>query len=779
MSARKDYNCLILLAFSFVAQVTTAVAQEASQRASDEIVVTAQKREQSVNSVGMSINVVDADALSRRGFVDTADLVKLSPGFTYAQTAYTTPVYTLRGVGLYDAGLASSPAVSVYIDEAPLPYLVMTRGAALDTERVEVLKGPQGTLFGQNSTGGAINYIAAKPTPHFAAGGNVSYMRFSEVDASGYISGPIAESLRARFSFRTIQGGDWQKSISRPDDTRGGANLTMGRLLLDWTPAPRLSFMLNLNGWIDNSETQAPQLTAIQPGFPPNASPELLASPIIPDRPRLAEWSTDWPDYTDDVFLQGSIRADYKLTAGITLSSISVYSKQTVSRFNEADGTTTQNLDTRLHGDIRALNQEIRLAGESDQMNWIVGATYENADVNDTVDFRYPGLTSRVVGPPPLPELESSVASTVQDIESAAAFANFDVYITDAISLQAGMRYTTTTRDAANCNFDPGGIVGPNFEFLQSVLNPPGSPIVPIEPGDCYTLFSDSNDGLIKPTIIPYQGRLKEENVSYRFGATYAFSGAVMGYMNYSRGFKAGLISNVSGATLDAFNPVPHERLDAWEAGFKTSLLGQALQWNVAAFYYDYRRKQIRGRIADPIFGLLETLVSIPESEIYGFETELATRPVEGLRMSAGLTYLHSQITGSFNSFNQSGAAFDFQGSRLPYTPRWQGVADLEYAWNAGGLRPFIGGSLTYHSEDNATFTLPTAPAPDFHINSYALIDLRVGIVEPNGTWDLSLFGRNVTNEYYTTTGFNGSDTRYRLSGRPAIWGIQFRLRTN
>jgi iron complex outermembrane receptor protein len=127
-----------------------------------EVVVTAQKREQSLNDVPMSIVAISNSTLQERGITDTGDLDKLVPGFTSAVSNTNTPVYTLRGIGLYDSGIASSPTVSVYVDQVPLPFPVMTTGAALDLERVEVLKGPQGILFGQNSTGGAINYTASQ-----------------------------------------------------------------------------------------------------------------------------------------------------------------------------------------------------------------------------------------------------------------------------------------------------------------------------------------------------------------------------------------------------------------------------------------------------------------------------------------------------------------------------------------------------------------------------------------------------------------------------------------
>lgn len=176
---------------------------------------------------------------------------------TAAPSPYSTPVYTIRGVGLFENSLAAAPAVTTYVDQVPVPFPTMTTGTTLDLERVEVLKGPQGTLFGQNSTGGAINFIAAKPTSEFHAGGSVSYERFGLVDGTAYLSGPLSENLRGRISFRAVQGGQWQYSVTRPNDRTGATRQTIGRLLLDWDASSTLKFHLNVNGFRDRSDVQA------------------------------------------------------------------------------------------------------------------------------------------------------------------------------------------------------------------------------------------------------------------------------------------------------------------------------------------------------------------------------------------------------------------------------------------------------------------------------------------------------------------------------------------
>lgn len=136
----------------------------------EEVVVTAEKRSESISDVGLSISAATGNQLQALGVTDTADLVKVAPGLVFTPSQNGTPLYSLRGVGFNDYTLGASPAVSVYVDEVPLAYSAFTKGATLDLERVEVLKGPQGLLFGQNSTGGAINYVAAKPTKEFQAG---------------------------------------------------------------------------------------------------------------------------------------------------------------------------------------------------------------------------------------------------------------------------------------------------------------------------------------------------------------------------------------------------------------------------------------------------------------------------------------------------------------------------------------------------------------------------------------------------------------------------------
>ena len=151
----------------------------------EEVVVTATKREQSVNKVPATVVAISGDSLIQAGVLDTRDLSKVATGFNYASNFYGNPVFSIRGVGLQDSSVFATPTVSLYLDEVPVPYPSMSQILDFDLQRVEVIKGPQGTLFGQNSTGGAISYVAAKPTDYFTAGVTASYDNFNELISKG------------------------------------------------------------------------------------------------------------------------------------------------------------------------------------------------------------------------------------------------------------------------------------------------------------------------------------------------------------------------------------------------------------------------------------------------------------------------------------------------------------------------------------------------------------------------------------------------------------------
>jgi len=722
-----------------------------------EIIVTAQRREQSLNSVPMSITAIGGDQLTAQGISTTADLAKIVPGLTFTQSQIATPVYTIRGVGFYESTLAASPAVSVYVDEVPLPFAILTQGAALDLARVEVLKGPQGTLYGQNATGGAINYISAKPGNDFEAGADASFGRFNAFELSGFVSGPLTDTLGVRVSARVDEGGAWQENYTR-NDKLGNARRLSGRALFVWNPVSELEVTLNVNGWRDRSDVQAPQLTAHTPYNPAGAYPYVLATPLAPANARAANWSAQTPMRRDDDFYQASLRADLDLSDDIRLTSITSWLEFNTDATQDLDATQWRQLDSYTPGNVKSLFQELRLTGTSGNARWILGANYSHDKASEQQILNTDDLSSNVIIPG-LPILTVSGVFTNQKVTTYAGYANVEYDLTPNLTAQGGIRYTRNERSFNGCGYDADGTTYLSFNVLTQLFTG-APPINPIGPGSCLT-FSPA----FQPSLVT--DRLDQDNISWRGGLTYTFDNRAIVYANVSRGWKAGGFPTVPASSFTGFLPATQESLLAYEAGFKLPLADRTLQLNAAGFYYDYSEKQVRGRILDPIFGLLERLVNIPTSHIYGVEAAIDWRPVDGLTANLSGTYVKSRID-EFTGYNGTGVFADFEGSAFPFTPKWQLTGDVQYKWPVSDRwKAMIGTNVNYNSATNSTFGDPAI----LRINARTLVDLRAGVETEDGKFRVQLRGRNIFNEYYWNSTFQ-ADTAWRMAGRPATYGI-------
>lgn len=781
MIERTVLACTVSL-LALVWATTPAVAADASAGAAEEgaislteIIVTAQKREQRLNDVPMSISVVTGDQLQARGVSDVRDLVKVTPGFNYTEAAYSAPVYSMRGVGFYENTLGSKPTVSVYVDETPLPFSIVTRGASLDVERVEVLKGPQGTLFGENATGGAINFIAAKPTSDFEAGLDASYGRFESVDLGGFVSGPLGESARARLALRHQGGGDWQQSYTR-SDRHGRKDETSGRLLLDWDATPDLTLRFNLNGYVDRGDVQAAQVIQINPLYAAGIArlPLLPSYPLAPRDGRAADWDPGRNFAKENTFIQGSVRADYQVGESLTLTSISAASRYDDNQLQDADGTALQNLSFRRKGRIDSISQELRLTAELGERGTLIsGVNYARDDVRqrdigfiayETTAFQF----TDIFGVPPFTVYQQF---STQKTVSKAIFANVDYNVLENLKVYAGARYTETKVDFSGCTADVDGTLGLGLGTLYNVLRGqfglPPNPPVPV--GGCLTSNAALQPGLVT-------SELDQDNISWRAGLDWKPSPGHLVYANISKGYKSGSFPLLSGSRDTQFAPVTQESLVAYEAGFKSAFADRTVQLNGAVFYYDYTDKQLKGRVlATPnIFGPLEALVNIPKSSITGAELQLSWLPVRGLTLNAGASYIDSKIKGAFSNYTAFGVIQNFEGEPFPWTPKWQVAADAEYRWAvADGLDGFAGASLTYQSKTNGGL----GQLPILDIDAYALVDLRAGVETADKRWRGSIWVRNLTDEYYWSNAARTIDTTVRYAGMPRTFGVSVSYR--
>lgn len=772
---------------------TLAHAQDegASSAASGDIVVTANKREQNLNDVGLTITAISGDALDERGVTSLEDIASVVPGLSFASSTNSTPIFTLRGVGFNESSLGVYPAVSVYTDQVPLPFPVTASHAAYDLERVEVLKGPQGTLFGQNATGGAINYIAAKPTDSFEAGGDIGYGRFDRFEGNAYISGPLADDVNARLSVTGLNSGDWQRSNTRPNDTNGGESYYAGRFQLDVKPAEGIRLLFNANGWKDKSDPQAQQLVAVDPQIAPPGAPaatyvNLANTPLSPFSARAADWTPGAGTPSGDRgFYQLSLRADIDVTDNVTLTSLTSYNDYSQNNIFDGDGTPLVLFDiVQGNGAITSFNQEIRLANnDSGPLRWVIGGNYEDSKTFEDQILNYQDSSNNNAANA---FINSSGITNEQNIENWALFANGEYDITDQLTFKAGARYTKSTNDADICGYASGdGNVATLFNILGGLFNPmtPFTPLTqtdnPAGTNNCYTL----NNSLLPGERFIRQ--LKEDNLSWRVGLDFRASDDILLYTNVSRGYKAGSFPSLAAATFTAIAPVTQESVTAYEAGFKAGFADNMVQLNGAAFYYDYKDKQVRGKLLDPIFGILDALQNVPKSRIFGLETDLTVRPVEGLTLSGSVTYLDSKIK-RFTGVNVRGATNNFAGDAIPFTPKWSYGANIDYrVETAGGGTPFIGASITGRSSSDAALggsriAFSNGPnarlAPGitrlYKLNGYTTVDGRIGYEAPDEAWKLTVWGKNIFNENYYTNVITSSDSVARFAGRPSTYGF-------
>lgn len=791
----RRYFKLCLSVTSSALALSPAYAQTApSAPAEADIIVTAQKRSERLRDVPLSVTAISGDQLIARGITNPESLANAAPGLNLQKNDFGNPIFSIRGVGYFDQIVGASPTVSVYLDQVPIPFSAETAGAALDLERVEVLKGPQGTLFGNNSTGGAINFIANKPTSSPHAGINLDVGRFDTINAQAFLSGPLTSTLRARIAGRYEYSGPWQKSDPRLDNqfgaqtdrTLGRRRFATGRILLDWDPSDSLKFELNVNGWRDRSENQATQLVAFVPqanlnrfndyiyrAF--NTNPAFIAADTPPGNPaaaplftpvagsanssRLADWDPGKDYRRDNWFYQIALRGDYNLTDEIVLTSITAYAQFKQDMLLDTDGTPYVSSFVEPNARVTNFSQELRIAGGGQRLRWIIGGNYAYDRSSEVGRFSARNVTGNVFA---IAGGYSGVALPILQIaRNYAGFVSADYKLTDTLTLQGAVRYTQHDRKFEGCGQDPGD--GSLARVISVAYG------VSAGPGDCTTLV---RPGLLRGLV---RDELHENNLSWRGNISWKPSNDVLLYANVTKGYKTGGFSNVAGVFDFQYKPIPQESVVAVEAGAKFSMIDNHIQIDLAGFHMNYRNKQILGYINNVLFGALPQLVSVPKSRIYGAEANVTITPTRGLRLALAGTYVHSRVLEDpdtpLSPLNQ---VTSFVGESLPSTPTWQLNADADYKTRlTDKLDAFVGGGVIYRSSSQAAF----GNVEQFILPAYTLLNLQTGIAAADGAWRFSIWGRNITNKFYVTNVQRRQDTVTRAVGMPATYGITMSYR--
>lgn len=736
------------------AQAQTETAQSSDARGGElpDIIVTANKRSESLQNVPLSIAAVGGDTLREQGVASAQDLARIVPSFNVTSASYGTEVFSIRGVGFYDTTLGAVPAVSVYLDQVPIPFAVMAKNVSLDPERVEVLLGPQGTLFGQNSTGGAINYIPAKPTKDFKAGLTGTFGRFETYNIDGFVSGPLSDTLGARISFRSLNSDKgWQRSVSR-NARLGRVRDIEGRILLEWQPTEKFDLQLNVNGFKDTSDTQAARYLGYILAVPAVAAlvPEITGAPVVGGSSRNADWDPNTDFSRNNRAIQASVRADYHLSDSLTITNLASYNKYKHNQNQDIDGLALRSVLQQTIGTIRSYYDELRISGNiGDDLKFVAGGSYQDSRVAQS-DLGFPDVysTSRLVTFLGLPDFKFYRTNATQRFRSYAGFASADYNISDQFALHGGVRYTKTKISTFGCTVGDAG--------LNALI---GMPTLP--PGECVTLLDSGSLGLFVDSFT-------EDNVSFRAGVDYKPSSDVMLYANLSRGFKTGGYPVIAATFETALKPATQEQLTAYEIGFKATLADRTLRVNGAVFYYDYRDKQIRGREEVPIFGVLEKLINIPKSNVKGADFNVEWRPVTGLILSGGMSYVKSRIK-DYVGIDIRGASVNLDGASFPNAPSFRSNLAFQYEVPlSDALEAFIGGDYQHVSSTRGTLGFE----PVLRIASYDLVGARVGVRQPDDRWSVTAFVKNLTNENYSTGTNLAGEALISFAGLPRTYGL-------
>ncbi len=741
----------------------------------EEIVVTARKRSENIDEVPIAISVFKSETLRDLGITDTRDMMRLVPGLNVNESGRNTTLFTLRGVGFTDTTYTATSTVGTYIDEVSLPYSVMTRGANVDIERVEVLKGPQGTLYGRNTTGGLINYIPKAPTDTLEAGGSTSFGRFLTLESENFLSGPMGKTLNGRVAFKTVQEFEgWQISQTRPNDRLGKQDKWSARGTLDWRPTDRLLIRGRVEGWRDRSDPQAPQVVGIIPGNPfigkAALNPHIAAYPLIPQKgadPRMADWPDPknsretygiFPGTLHDNLLQESAKAVYDVTDTMLLTALGSHIRMESNGSPQLQGFDVTEADLVTNANIDTFAGEVRLSDQwfGNRFYWMVGvnASHDDALEDQLIFIKNSGAIFANV------QLVQGAGNPISDlvelrgrpiIDQQAIFLNTDTDLSHQFSLNLGIRYTRNQEDFKFCAFEPTNAnrnqptaIGLSNVFTglsliaatqyAAATGKPGRPTVVMK-GDCLPLGEDGNND-------PFVSDLDEDNVSGRAALSWKPTPDFLVFTSFSRGYKAGGFPVLQPARKSQLVPVRQEELRAYEIGTKISLFDRHLHVSANGFYYDYRDKQLLTKTLDPIFGPLPILKNAPRSHVKGIELELQTTPFEGFYLAFAGAFIKTRID-EFIGRNSEGTVVDFAGKPFNYAPELQMSLIADYT-RAITERVSAGVALDYYRTTDTHGAIDQNPL--LQMNGYGLLGGRLHVGRSDGRLVGTIVARNITN---------------------------------
>jgi iron complex outermembrane recepter protein len=653
-----------------------------------EIVVTAQKREQNLQDVGTSLTAFDASALQQLGLKDVTSVTGQVPGLQFNQYGATVTIYNLRGVSQNDFSDHQEAPVAVYADDAYIASTGALAGSLFDVQRVEVLRGPQGTLFGRNATGGLIHYISNQPTDRLDGYLDVSGGNFAHVDTEGAIGGPLTDTLSARAAFATnYHEGYITNSLGGRINNQKQYS---GRLQFKWTPADNTEVRLKLHGVLNDDEVAGNYSWAASV---PDDTGRGVFVPGGSDFFGYTNPSTNPFNQSEDrrgIFNRtvygATVHAIWK-TEAFTLTSVSDY-MHVQKRYGEDSDVSPNpifNYDVLYH--YHQLSQELRLNGVLDRLRWIAGFYYLHYDSRDI------GQTS-LIEPIGLGRADFSLSTG-----SPSVFAQLEYDLTNQLTLIGGARYTYDDK---------------KFDYNYICVNCPQT-LHYVAPD-----FPEANR-----TFNIATGKVEIDYKPIR---------DVLLYASWNRGAKGGGWSAPTAGPVDpATLPYNLERLTSVELGFKSTFWDGRARLNGSVFHYDY--KDYQGFFLNVATQVVENV----DAKVKGGELEFAVLPITGLSIQFGLSHLESIVP---HVPTPAGAIVP---AEMPQAPHWTLNALARYEW------PLLGGlaSVEADAKWNSRQYLELINAAVDLQPSYSVINGRVGFGSVDGRWQVNAFIKNAADKWY------------------------------
>ena len=713
---------------------------QAGRSVIDEITVTARRREESLQNVPISVSAFTGADLAAMSLTSLKEVGHFTPNMTvndHAQQGNTPSLVYIRGIGQEDPAIFWEPGVGTYVDGVYNGRLVGIDIDLMEVERVEVLRGPQGTLFGRNTIGGAINVVSVKPDPQQGFSGNAEVIagRFDRLDGRvrlnvPLVPGKLAAKVGAATRNRDGYGERLDFETGETIGDMGNKDSSTGQIMLNWTPNEDVGALFTLDTSRVRESGAVRKLAATGQAFFIGLT-NIIADPDYGD---IFLTDSEFTSYSDGVaganeldVLGGALTIDWDL-GDLYFKSITSYRDMETRSAADDDGSIYKILHTEFALDQEQLSQEFQLGGVSanDRLDWLAGFFYYEEDAFTRAIPDGFEIAAMILGV----DFLSFTAIEQVKTESYAVFGQGTYSFTDQLSMTAGLRYTEDEKEV----------------FRQRNALSTGRALIP--PGSQSNSWNDP---------------------SGRVGIEYSWDDDKMAYFSVARGYKSGGI-NARSTRSEEFVPFEPETVLTYEVGLRSEWLDNSFRFNATIYFNDYEDIQFLVQRNDPM--TLENLTFVDNAaaaEIKGFELEFVAAPTEGLSLSAAIGYTDAEYTEV-----EPGSAVS-EDSTFINTPEWSAVFSGQYAMPLENGSEFIG-RLDYTFQSETYYDIENSPL--LIQDDFGLLRARIDFVSSDGKWEASVFGTNLTDERYITAGIDRaavlgfSMVQY---GRPREWGVSFR----